>query len=142
MYFKGALFLNTLRSVVNDDTQWWKLLRDMLQHFKYQNIMTEDIVRFFNEQTGKDLTPIFDQYLRHAALPTLELTFNDADKHGVVPLEGGRAGVRDADARRQGRRRGSIIQPTTEWKTMPTIDPEGGVRRGDRSGTTSTSIKQ
>ena len=28
MYFKGALFLHTLRSVVDDDERWWKLLRD------------------------------------------------------------------------------------------------------------------
>ena len=48
MYFKGALFLNTLRSVVNDDARWFKLLHDIFQHFKYQNIMTEDIVQFFN----------------------------------------------------------------------------------------------
>ena len=65
-YFKGALFLNTLRSVVNDDKKWWKLLRDFYQEFKYQNIMTEDMVRFFNKETGMNLTPIFDQYLRHA----------------------------------------------------------------------------
>ena len=29
--------------------------------------MTEDVVAFFNKQTGRNLTPIFDQYLRHAA---------------------------------------------------------------------------
>ena len=45
MYFKGALFLNTLRSVVDDDARWWKLLRDLFQHFKYQNILTEDLVQ-------------------------------------------------------------------------------------------------
>ena len=71
-YFKGALFLNTLRSVVDDDARWWKLIRDFYQRFKYQNIMTEDVVAFFNRQTGKDLTAIFDEYLRHAAIPTLE----------------------------------------------------------------------
>ena len=48
-YFKGALFLNTLRSVVNDDKQWWALLHDFYQHFKYQNIMTEDVVAYFNQ---------------------------------------------------------------------------------------------
>jgi uncharacterized Ntn-hydrolase superfamily protein len=79
MYFKGALFLNTLRSVVSDDARWWKLLRDTFQHFKYQNIMTEDLVAFFNAQLGRNLTPIFDQYLRHAQLPTLELTLNQSD---------------------------------------------------------------
>ena len=36
-YFKGTLFINTLRSVVNDDKQWWKLIRGFYQEFKYQN---------------------------------------------------------------------------------------------------------
>ena len=30
-------------------------------------------------KTGMNLTPIFDQYLRHAAIPMLELKFNAAD---------------------------------------------------------------
>lgn len=51
-YFKGALFINTLRSVVNDDKRWWALLRRFYQHFKYQNIMTEDVVAYFNKQTA------------------------------------------------------------------------------------------
>jgi len=69
MYFKGALFLNTLRSVVNDDARWWALLKEFYQHFKYQTIMTEDIVVWFNQKTKMNLTPIFDQYLRHTAIP-------------------------------------------------------------------------
>jgi aminopeptidase N len=79
MYFKGALFINTLRNVVNDDAKWWKLLRDMYAEFKYRNILTEDMVAFFNRRLGMDLTPIFDQYLRRTALPTLELTFHPGD---------------------------------------------------------------
>jgi aminopeptidase N len=77
-YFKGVLFINTLRSIVDDDARWWKLLHDFYQHFKYQNIMTDDVVQFFNQQTGMNLTPIFDQYLRHMAIPTLELKFDTA----------------------------------------------------------------
>ena len=61
---------------MNDDKRWWALLRDFYQHFKYQNIMTEDVVGYFNQQTGKNLTPIFDQYLRHTAIPVLELKFD------------------------------------------------------------------
>jgi aminopeptidase N len=119
MYFKGALFLNTLRSVVDDDSRWWKLIHDFYQHFKYKNIMTEDIVQFFNEKTGKDLTPIFNQYLRRTAIPTLELKFDEtagtvsyrwqADEPGfAMPV---RVGTND---------HWQIIQPTTDWKTMPT----------------------
>ena len=46
MYFKGALFLHTLRGVVNDDDRWWKVIRDTYQEFKYRNILTEEMVRF------------------------------------------------------------------------------------------------
>ncbi|HRH41501.1 MAG TPA: M1 family metallopeptidase [Pyrinomonadaceae bacterium] len=117
MYFKGALFINTLRSIVNDDKRWWKLIRDFYQHFKYQNIMTEDIARFFNQQTKMDLTPIFDQYLRQTALPTLELKFEEGvvsyrwkadEKNFAMPVK---VGSKD---------NWQIIQPTTDWKTMKT----------------------
>src|SRR5262249_25790091 len=50
-YFKGALFLNTLRSVVNDDARWWTLLHDFYQQFKYRNILTEDVEEYFNRRT-------------------------------------------------------------------------------------------
>jgi len=119
MYFKGALFLNTLRSVVNDDARWWKLLRDLFQHFKYQNIMTEDIVRFVNAQLGQDLTPVFNQYLRRADLPTLELAFNEAE--GTVAYRW-KADEREfAMPIRVGERgRWTVIQPTTGWTIMKT----------------------
>jgi aminopeptidase N len=119
MYFKGALFLNTLRSVVDDDSRWWKLLKDLFQHFKYQNIMTEDLVQFVNTQLGQNLTPIFDQYLRRTELPTLELSFDD--------VEGTMAYRWKADERafampiRIGRPDAwQVIQPTTDWKLMKT----------------------
>ena len=44
--------------MVNDDKRWFKLIHDFYQHFKYQNIMTEDVVAYFNQQTGMNLTPI------------------------------------------------------------------------------------
>jgi len=116
-YFKGALFINTLRSVVNDDKKWWALLHDFYQHFKYQNIMTEDIVAYFNQQTKMNLTPIFDQYLRHTSVPVLELQFEEradvvryrwkVDEPGfAMPV---RVGTKDD---------WQIIQPTTEWQWL------------------------
>jgi len=118
-YFKGALFINTLRSVVDDDERWWKLLHDFYQHFKYQNIMTEDVVEFFNHETGKNLTPLFDQYLRHAALPILELKFDEAagavsyrwnadEPDFAMPV---RVGTKD---------QWQVIVPTKDWQAMKT----------------------
>ena len=121
-YFKGALFINTLRSIVDDDKRWWKLMRDLYQEFKYRNIMTEDMVRFFNQKTGKDLTPIFDQYLRHPGIPALELTFDQA-KH-TVSYRWKADEPRFAMPVRLGKRgEWQIVQPTTEWKTMQTDIP-------------------
>jgi aminopeptidase N len=119
MYFKGALFLNTLRSVVNDDARWFALIHDFYQHFKYQNIMTEDVVAYFNQQTGMNLTPLFDQYLRHTAIPTLELKFNEAD--GTVDYRWQADEPDFAMPIRVGRKPDwQIIQPTTYGQTMKT----------------------
>jgi aminopeptidase N len=116
-YFKGALFLHTLRSIVDDDKRWWVLLHEFYQHFKYQNIMTEDIVAYFNQKTGRNLTPIFDQYLRHTAIPVLELKFTAGavsyrwkvdEPAFAMPI---RVGARN---------QWQIIQPTTDWQTMKT----------------------
>jgi aminopeptidase N len=119
-YKKGGLFLNTLRTVVGSDDKWFALLHDYYQHFKYQTIMTTDMVAFFNQQTGKDLTPIFNEYLRHAAIPVLELRFDESahtvsyrwqaeEKDFNMPIR-----VRQKD-------NWQLITPTTtEWKTLPT----------------------
>ncbi len=118
-YFKGVLMINTLRSVVNDDTKWWALLHGFYQHFKYQNILTEDVVAYFNQHAGINLTPIFDQYLRHSQIPRLELLFGEA--HGMVMYKW-RA---DEDDFAMPVRVGTpehwqIIHPTTHWQWMET----------------------
>jgi aminopeptidase N len=121
-YFKGALFLNTLRSIVNDDAKWWPMLRGYYQKYKYQNIMTEDIISYFNQQTGMDLTPVFNQYLRHTAIPTLEVKFDKPDDAGGSVQY---RWVADEKAFAMPVRVGSkehweTIHPTTEWQTMKT----------------------
>jgi len=117
-YFKGALFINTLRSIVNDDKRWWSLLHDLYQHFKYQNIMTEDMVQYFNQRTGMNLTPIFDQYLRHTAIPTLELKF-DANGSAVSYRWNADEPEFQMPVRVGNKGQWQIIRPTTRWQTMP-----------------------
>ena len=76
MYYKGALMLNTMRHIVNDDDKWWKIILDYSEHFKKQVIETQDVITFFNKETGMNLTPVFSQYLRYAAIPVLQLKLN------------------------------------------------------------------
>jgi aminopeptidase N len=118
-YFKGTLFINTLRSIVDDDRRWFKLIHDFYQHFKYQNIMTEDVVQYFNQQTGMSLTPVFNQYLRHTAIPTLELKFDESTKTVSYRWKVDEAGF--AMPVRVGKNDDwKIVHATTEWQTMPT----------------------
>ncbi len=94
-------------------------LRGVHERFKHKNIMTEEMVEYFNRETGKNLTPIFDQYLRHASVPVLELKFDEAkgtvsyrwkadEKLFAMPV---RVGSKD---------NWQLIQPTTDWQEMKT----------------------
>jgi aminopeptidase N len=118
MYFKGALFLHTLRSVVDDDARWWRLVRDLYHEFKYRNILTEDLVQFVNARLGRNLTAIFDQYLRRAAIPTLELDFDDDPGSVAYRWKAEEAGF-DMPVRVGAPGHWQSIEPTTSWKTMP-----------------------
>ena len=117
MYFKGALFLNTLRSVIADDAKWFAVIHGFFQRFKYQTILTEDVVQFFNQQTGRNLTPIFNEYLRHADVPMLQLKFDEA-AHTIAFRW--KAGEQDfAMPVRVGDPKGwTLVRPTSEWQTM------------------------
>src|SRR6185295_17957900 len=73
MYSKGSLVLHTLRNVFNNDTMWFELLRSIQNRFRYQTLTSDDLISFINEKTQTDYTYFFDQYLKHTALPQLEI---------------------------------------------------------------------
>jgi aminopeptidase N len=118
-YFKGALMLNTIRSVIDDDAKWWTLLHNFYQHFKYQNIMTEDVISYFNQQSGVNLTPIFEQYLQHAQIPRLELLFGEAPGMVMYKWSADEADF-SMPVRVGSPDHWQIIHPTTSWQSMQT----------------------
>jgi aminopeptidase N len=78
MYPKGALMLNTIRHIVNDDEKWWKMILKYSETYKKQIIDTKTVVDFFNAESGMNLTPVFNQYLRYTTIPELEFRKTDA----------------------------------------------------------------
>ncbi|SNA79548.1 M1 family metallopeptidase [Flavobacterium psychrophilum] len=72
MYYKGALMLNTIRSIINDDSKWWALLLKYSKTYRHQIIDTKTVIDFFNQEAGLNLTPVFNQYLRYVSIPRLE----------------------------------------------------------------------
>ena len=73
MYYKGSLLLNTLRHVVANDERWWAILLKYAETYKKQIIDTPTVIDYFNKETGYNLTAIFNQYLKHTAIPHLEI---------------------------------------------------------------------
>ncbi|MES2748152.1 MAG: M1 family metallopeptidase [Bacteroidota bacterium] len=73
MYAKGALFLNTLRNVINNDTLWWELLLKFSKEYRNKIINTKTVIAFFNKESKMNLTPVFNQYLKYKNIPKLEI---------------------------------------------------------------------
>ncbi|WP_395054351.1 M1 family metallopeptidase [Flavobacterium sp.] len=76
MYPKGALLLNTIRNIVNDDEKWWKMILKYSETFRHKIIDTETVINFFNTESGINLTPVFNQYLRFPDIPELVIKQN------------------------------------------------------------------
>lgn len=72
MYYKGANMLHTIRTVLGDDDHWRRMLRGLNETFWHQTVTTEQIESWMIQESGLDLAPIFDQYLRDTRIPLLK----------------------------------------------------------------------
>jgi aminopeptidase N len=120
MYMKGANILHTLRNAINDDKLWFELIYGIAQEFKIKNTNTAEIVQFINRKAGKDYTPFFDQYLRHANIPTLQYAIKGKGKKAVLQYRW----LADVAAFNMpvkvsfGKGAEKMIYPTTTWQTL------------------------
>ena len=79
MYYKGANLIHTIRQVINDDEKFRQILRGLNKDFYHQTVTSKQVEDYFSQKSGKDLSKIFDQYLRTTQIPILELKA-DGDK--------------------------------------------------------------
>ncbi|MEM6842967.1 MAG: carboxypeptidase-like regulatory domain-containing protein [Bacteroidota bacterium] len=75
-YFKGALMLNTLRHVVDDDPLWFSALKGIQINFRHSFIDTNTLLDYLNTKLGEDYSSFFNQYLRTTKIPVLEIKKN------------------------------------------------------------------
>lgn len=76
MYYKGANMLHTLRQLVKDDEKWRQILRGLNKEFHHQTVTTAQIEDYLSQESGMDLKPFFDQYLRDTRVPTFEYSID------------------------------------------------------------------
>ncbi|MFN4147684.1 MAG: M1 family metallopeptidase [Runella sp.] len=115
MYYKGGNMLHTIRQIVNDDVKWRALLRGLNKTFYHQTVTTQQIEDYMSQQTGMDLSKIFNQYLRDVRIPTLEYKIKRKKLHyrwaNVV------AGF-DMPVQVSLGTNSTVLYPTTQWKTQ------------------------
>jgi aminopeptidase N len=116
MYPKGGNMLHTIRQIVGDDEKWRAILRGLNATFWHQTVMGSDIEAYISRESGRDLSKVFDQYLRTTQIPVLEhriegatLSYRWAD---AVPGFDMPLGVSVAGDE-------LVIHPTETWQTLP-----------------------
>jgi aminopeptidase N len=118
MYYKGGNILHTIRQVVNDDEKWRQILRGLNKTFYHQTVVTAQIEDYISKQAGRNMSKVFDQYLRGIKVPVLEYTFKDNSVQyrwaNVV------TGFDMPVKIKLGEEKEQFVYPTAEWKTLKT----------------------
>jgi len=118
MYYKGGNMLHTIRQVVNNDEKWRQILRGLNKTFYHQTVESRQIEDYVSKNAGRDISKIFDQYLRDTRIPVLEYSFKgDAVQYRWTNVVAGfdmPVKIKIADGKDQ------VVYPTTDWKSLKT----------------------
>jgi hypothetical protein len=120
MYPKGGRMLITLQNLIQNDSLWFSILRTIQEKYKYQTVTTNDIVAVFNEATKTDYNYFFDQYLKNASIPELQIRLSNEGSSLLVQYKW-KTDVASFKMPAQittSKNVFSNIDPTTEWKTI------------------------
>lgn len=72
MYYKGGNLIHYIRQLFGDDEKFRLSMRAMNDSFYHKTVTYDDVVGFWSRQAGKDLAPLFKQYLTTIQIPKLE----------------------------------------------------------------------
>jgi aminopeptidase N len=115
MYYKGGNMLHTIRQIVNDDEKWRGVLRGLSRTFRHQVVSGKRLEAYMSQQSGVDLSKVFEQYLTTTMVPVLEYRINGSTLSyrwtDVVPGFAMPVKVTLSDGAM------SFIHPTAQWKT-------------------------
>jgi len=116
MYYKGGNLLHMIRQIMGDSS-FRMMLREMNATFYHKTVHTMQIEHFINQASKRNLTKVFDEYLRTTKIPVLEYKFNSSSlmSYRWTNCVGGfnlpiKVSLGGAPAQ--------WIEPTTEWKTL------------------------
>lgn len=77
-YEKGAFLVHMMRMIMDNDAQFFAMLRAMNLQFYHSIVSGKEVETFMSRYSGINLSKIFDQYLRERALPELQIMKEDS----------------------------------------------------------------
>jgi aminopeptidase N len=136
MYSKGAVILNMVRTIINDDYKWRSILRGLNKTFYHATVTYGDITGYISKQSGMDLGPVFDQYLHYKGLPTLQVIWQDGK-----PYCKWKADAKDFNMPVRVRIKGGEYKFITPGTTLKPIDLAGVTKENLEADTFNYYIK-
>jgi aminopeptidase N len=114
MYYKGAALVHTVRQIMNDDEKFRNMLRSLNKTFYHKNVDTREVEDFMCKAARKDLTKIFDQYLRTTMVPLLEYRYQQGklEYRWTNCVKGFDMPLRITTDK------SILIEPTEKWKSI------------------------
>ena len=121
MYYKGGNMLHMIRQILGDDG-YRGLLHGLNSDFYHKTVTTQQVEAYISRYAKKDLSRLFDQYLRTTKIPVLEYKLNSntlVSYHWTNCVKGFNMPVRVTMAGQQE----LWITPTEDWKTLSLAPP-------------------
>lgn len=72
IYNKGSSLVHMIRQMIGNDEAFRRLLRSINVTYYHRTVSTQELEAFIIQQTGLNLKPVFDQYLRTTQIPQLQ----------------------------------------------------------------------
>ncbi|GGE33821.1 MULTISPECIES: M1 family metallopeptidase [Sphingobacterium] len=117
MYNKGGVLHNMIRTMIDNDETWLRLLRGINKEFYHKTVDYNDILNYMSKESGINLAKTFEQYVQRTSIPTLEVIQNSPGVFMVrwisevkgfdMPVH-----IFDKDGKRM------LIKPTENFKIM------------------------
>ncbi len=75
IYNKGAMMLHCFRCTLNNDSLFFRVIKDFCVSNRYRIVSTDDFIEFVNLNTKGNYSAFFNKYLYDTRLPVLEYSF-------------------------------------------------------------------
>ncbi|PAM96602.1 peptidase M1 [Flavobacterium sp. IR1] len=115
-YVKGWAILHMIKTIINNDDEFKKILKGLNTQFYHKVVTTKQIENYISSASGIEFNYLFDQYLRTKEVPVFEYELKNNELHYRYTncKENFAMPIKTSWTKE------NWIHPTTTWKSLPT----------------------